>query len=55
MNTGMQPDMKISLVRREDAESPGSTRQNVDVCMVSSTCIARRAISVKYNGAAAQG
>ena len=38
MKTGMQPDMKISLVRRDDAESPGSTRQNTVSCMVSRTC-----------------
>ena len=38
MKTGMQPAMKISLVRRDDAESPGIIRQNTVSCMVSRTC-----------------
>ena len=33
--------MKISLVRRDDAESPGSTRQNFELCMISNTCSVR--------------
>ena len=38
MKTGMQPAMKISLVRRDEAESPGIIRQNTVSCMVSRTC-----------------
>lgn len=37
--TGMQPAMKISLVRRADAESPGSTRQKSVLLMRSTTCV----------------
>ena len=47
MKTGMQPDMKISLVRRDDAESPGITRQNTVSCMVSRTCT-RQQLSAGY-------
>ena len=35
----MQPDMKISVVRRADAESPGSTKQKIDFRISSITCM----------------
>ena len=35
----MQPDMKISVVRRADAESPGSTKQKIDFRISSMTCM----------------
>ena len=38
MKTGMQPAIKISLVRRDEAESPGIMRQNTVSCIVSRTC-----------------
>ena len=36
--TGMHPAIKISLVRRAEALSPGSTRQNSVLRMRSITC-----------------
>ena len=47
MKTGMQPDMKISLVRRDDAESPGIIRQNTVSRMVSRT-YTRHCLSLGY-------
>ena len=35
----MQPDMKISVVRRADAESPGSTKQKIDFRISSMICM----------------